>query len=82
MIKRMISWLKDSHRLWHIGAGFLSALVLGFTSSIAAAAAFEAKDVQYNKLNWHSFDPIDFSLTIAGGIVGGILHAIIKNNIL
>ena len=60
-MKNIISWLKESHRLTHIGGG----VVIGVASSL------ELKD----KLWGGKFDWVDWSLTLGGVIVGRLIRA-------
>lgn len=75
IMKKIINWLNESHRLNHIGGGFL----IGFLSNsnycallagVGVAGALEFKD----KLWSGKWDWIDFGLTLAGVAAGRIIH--------
>lgn len=70
-MKKLISWLRESHRLNHIGGGFIIGLLSddNYCAALAGtgvAGALELKD----KLWGGKWDWIDFGLTIAGTAAG------------
>lgn len=74
-MKKIIAWLKESHRLNHLGGG----VIIGFLSDDnycaalaggGVAGALELKD----KLWGGKWDWIDFGLTIAGVAVGRLIR--------
>jgi hypothetical protein len=72
------NWLKDSHRLQHLGLGavyglFASDWYCTLYGGIGVAGALELKDKLWgSKPDW-----IDFSLTVAGVAVGYGLRVLI-----
>lgn len=77
-MKKIILWLKESHRLTHLGGGVL----IGFLSDDdycallaggGVASALELKD----KLWGGKWDWIDFGLTIAGTALGRLTRYLI-----
>lgn len=74
-MKKVISWLKESHRLTHIGGGVLIGLLsddnyCAALAGVGIASALELKD----RLCGGKFDWVDWSLTIAGVIVGRLIR--------
>lgn len=74
-MKKVITWLKESHRLNHLGGGFLIGILSdsNYCAALAGggvAAALELKD----KLWGGSWDWIDFGLTIAGTVIGRLIR--------
>lgn len=74
-MKKVISWLKESHRLTHIGGGVLIGLLsddnyCATLAGVGIASALELKD----RLWGGKFDWVDWSLTIAGVIVGRLIR--------
>ena len=77
-MKKIINWLKESHRWIHLLLG----LVMGFASTsvyCAALAGFgvavslEAKDKMWGGI----WDWVDFGLTIAGVAIGYTIRGLI-----
>ena len=72
-IKDIIDWFKESNRWKHLVGGFVLGLFLTFISPLTAAGCLEFKDVQWGgKWSW-----IDFGLTCLGGLVGGVINALV-----
>lgn len=72
-IKDIIDWFKESNRWKHLVGGFVLGLLLTFISPLTAAGCLEFKDVQWGgKWDW-----IDFGLTCLGGLVGGVINALV-----
>ena len=74
-MNKVISWLKESHRLTHIGGGVLIGLLsddnyCAALAGVGIASALELKD----RLWGGKFDWVDWSLTIAGVIVGRLIR--------
>lgn len=74
-MKKVISWLKESHRLTHIGGSVLIGLLsddnyCAALAGVGIASALELKD----RLWGGKFDWVDWSLTIAGVIVGRLIR--------
>lgn len=74
-MNKLITWLKESHRLNHLGGGFLIGLLSNsnYCAALAGcgvAAALELKD----KLWGGKWDWIDFALTVAGVAVGRLIR--------
>lgn len=73
-MKKIINWFKESNRWKHLLGGFIVGLCAlswftGLYAGVMVGAALEFKDTMYdNKWDW-----IDFSLTVAGSIIGGTL---------
>lgn len=74
-MKKIITWLKESHRLSHFGGGFIIG-ILSNTNYCAAlagcgvAGALELKDRLWGgKWEW-----LDFGLTLAGVTVGRLIR--------
>lgn len=72
-IKDIIDWFKESNRWKHLVGGFVLGLFLTFISPLTAAGCLEFKDVQWGgKWSW-----IDFTLTCLGGLIGGVINALV-----
>lgn len=72
-MKKVIEWFKQSNRWKHLVGGFAVGLCAGILSSVIAGACLEYKDKAWGgKWDW-----IDFGLTVAGGIIGGVIHIIV-----
>lgn len=72
-IKDIINWFKKSNRWKHLVGGFVLGLLLTFISPLTAAGCLEFKDVQWGgKWSW-----IDFLLTCLGGLIGGMINALV-----
>ena len=75
MIKKIWNWLKDSHRLQHLGLGFVYGLgaddcYCAAYGGLGVAGALEFKDKQWGgKPDW-----IDFALTVTGVMLGYTLR--------
>lgn len=68
-MKKLINWFKQSNRWKHLFYGFLVSLnSIPFTCG--AATGMEFKDSQWGG----EWDWIDFWLTIAGALGGGVIH--------
>lgn len=67
-------WILESNRLKH----FCYAIPIGFVFTIlcvlGVASALEFKDEQYNKGSW---DWLDWTATMLGGLVGQILQVLL-----
>lgn len=77
-MKNIISWLKESHRLSHIGGGFVIGILsddnyCAALAGIGVASSLELKD----KLWGGKFDWVDWSLTLGGVIVGRLIRAVL-----
>ncbi|MYM13338.1 hypothetical protein [Muribaculum intestinale] len=77
-MKKVISWLKQSNRLKHIGGGivigaFADSDYCAAYAGIGVAAALELKD----KLWGGKWDWIDFALTVAGVVIGRLIRIVI-----
>ena len=75
-MKKIISWLKESHRLTHIGGGVVIGLLsddnyCAALAGIGVASSLELKD----KLLGGKFVWVDWSLTLGGVIVGRLIRA-------
>lgn len=77
-MKKILAWLQESHRLTHFGGG----IAIGFFANSnycaayaggGVAAALELKD----KLWGGKWDWIDFGLTLAGAVVGRLIHILV-----
>lgn len=69
----ILEWLRASNRWKHLLGGFLLGMFLTVISPITAAGCLEFKDVQWGgKWSW-----IDFLLTCVGGLVGGVINALV-----
>lgn len=74
-MKKIIAWLNESHRLNHLGGGFLIGILsdtnyCAALAGIGVAGALELKDKLWDgKWNW-----IDFGLTIAEVAVGRLIR--------
>lgn len=77
-MKKIIDWLKDSHRWLHILIG----LLIGFGSTSLYCAAYAGIGVAVtselkDKLWGGIWDWIDFGLTVAGVAIGYVIHGLI-----
>lgn len=77
-MKNIISWLKESHRLTHIGGGVVIGLLsddnyCAALAGIGVASSLELKD----KMWGGKFDLVDWSLTLGGVIVGRLIRAVL-----
>lgn len=77
-MKKIISWLKESHRLSHIGGGFIIGILSddNYCAALAGfgvASALELKD----KLHGCKWDWVDWSLTLGGVCVGCLIRIIL-----
>lgn len=71
MMKKIWNWLKDSHRLQHLGLGFVYGLgaddcYCAVYGGLGVAGALEFKDYKYGNRP----DFVDFALTFAGVMAG------------
>lgn len=74
-MKKITTWLKESHRLNHFGGGFLIGILsdtnyCAVLAGIGIAGALELKD----KLWGGKWDWLHFGLTIAGTAVGRLIR--------
>lgn len=70
-MKKIWEWLKASHRIWHLGLGYVYGLgandwYCAAYGGAGVAGALEFKDYQYGGKP----DVIDFALTLAGVMAG------------
>lgn len=77
-MKKIISWLKESHRLTHIGGGVVIGLLsddnyCAALAGIGVASSLELKD----KLWSGKFDWVDWSLTLGGVFVGRLIRSFV-----
>lgn len=77
-MKKIISWLKESHRLAHIGGGVIIGLLsddnyCASLAGIGVASALELKD----KLHGCKWDWVDLSLTLGGVFVGRLIRIVL-----
>lgn len=81
-----MSWITESNRLYHLAIGFVAALFGTLIGAIEVACAMEGKDCHHDKINaglppwkWHfrSWDWLDFSATVLGGVVGQAVQLLI-----
>lgn len=76
-MKKIIAWLKESHRWQHLAGG----LVIGLASDSTYCAAFAglgiASALEWTKLGGGKWDWIDWSLTLAGVFVGRLIRIIL-----
>ena len=82
MWKKILNWLKTSHRYLHL----LGGMILGIMSccwwcamlvGTSTAGALELKDYLYNGKQLTAWDWIDFGLTVIGAVVGYGIKALI-----
>ena len=76
-MKKILEWLKDSHRWLHLLIG----LLIGFGATSIYCAAYAGVGVAVtselkDKLWGGLWDWVDFGLTIAGVAIGYAIHAI------
>lgn len=77
-MNKLINWLKESNRYKHLIGGFILGLIsidvyCTILLSISVASALEYKDIQWGgKWDW-----IDWSLTVAGVLIGFLLKFLI-----
>jgi len=68
-----MSWFTESNRKKHFFYGIPVGFVFTILCALGVASGMEFKDKLYgNKWDW-----IDWSMTMAGGLVGQILQAVI-----
>lgn len=77
-MKKIISWLKESHRLQHIVGGLAIGLLsdsnyCATLSGLVVASSLELKD----KLWGGKWDWVDWALTIGGVIVGRLIRILV-----
>ena len=77
-MKKIIDWLKESHRWQHLAGG----LVIGLASDSTYCAAFAglgiASALEFKDKAWGGkWDWIDWSLTLAGVFVGRLIRIIL-----
>ena len=77
-MKKIIDWLKESHRWQHLAGG----LVIGLASDSTYCAAFAglgiASSLEFkDKACGGKWDWIDWSLTLAGVFVGRLIRIIL-----
>ena len=78
MLQKILSWLKDSNRLYHLAGGailglFSIGLYCAAYTGIAVSSALEFKDKQHGgKWDW-----IDWSITITGVAIGYSVRVVI-----
>ncbi len=77
-MKKIIAWLKESHRLSHIGGGFIIGILSddNYCAALAGfgvASALELKD----KLHGCKWDWVDWSLTLGGVFVGRLIRGFV-----
>ena len=68
-----MSWLKESNRTKHLLYAIPIGFILTILTVIGCAFGMEFKDKQYGG----SFDWLDISATIIGGLIGQILQLIL-----
>ena len=82
MWKKILNWLKTSHRYLHL----LGGMILGIMSccwwcamlvGTSTAGALELKDYLYNGKQLTAWEWIDFGLTVIGAVVGYGIKALI-----
>jgi hypothetical protein len=84
-LHRIFGFLNVSHRWSHLVGGFTVGLVFGFDVALCVAATLEWKDCQHDRLNapygldcrkwiWRCWDWTDFTLTVAGGVLGSLIR--------
>ena len=77
MMKKIWNWLKDSHRLQHLGLGFVYGLgaddcYCAVYGGFGVAGALEFKDWKWGgKPDW-----IDATLTVAGVAIGYVVRVL------
>jgi hypothetical protein len=74
--------LKNSNHLYHLIIGIYAGLSSTILGAINVASALEGKDLQYNNWNLKSWDWIDWTWTVIGGILGQIIQLIILYKII
>lgn len=77
-MKKIISWLKESHRLQHIVGGLAIGLLsdsnyCATLSGLVVASSLELKD----KLWGGKWDWVDWALTLGGVIVGRLIIVLV-----
>jgi hypothetical protein len=77
-MKKIIAWLKESHRWQHLAGGLVIGLASDSTycaafAGLGIASALEFKD----KACGGKWDWIDWSLTLAGVFVGRLIRIIL-----
>lgn len=77
-MKNIISWLKESHRLTHIGGGVVIGLLSDDNYCVALAGIGVASSLELKDKLWGGkFDWVDWSLTLGGVIVGRLIRAVL-----
>ena len=75
-MKKYFKWLLESNRPKHILVGFIISVTLGVGAAFAAAASAEMKDWMWNGKRGGTFDWLDFTATMIGGVIGTALHCL------
>ena len=77
-MKNIISWLKESHRLTHIGCGVVIGLLSDDNYCAALAGSGVASSLELKDKLWGGkFDWVEWSLTLGGVIVGRLIRAVL-----
>jgi hypothetical protein len=78
IVKKIVTWFKESHRIHHLALGYSCGLLANdwycvMYGGIGVSGALEFKDWQWGgKPDW-----IDFTLTFAGFIAGYLTRSLI-----
>lgn len=80
IVDKITDFLMDSNHLTHLLFGFAIGLAFGIRAGIASGIILECKDVQWNNMNWKTFDCIDMVMTMVGGVIGGLFRNFVCNS--
>lgn len=80
----MCKWIKESNRIKHLVGGAILSLFFTILCTLGCAGGMEFKDCHYSngdkpfkEWNWNSWDWLDFSATMIGGLIGQVIQIII-----
>lgn len=77
-MKKIIAWLKESHRLSYIGGGFIIGILSddNYCAALAGFGVASALELKY-KLHGCKWDWVDWSLTLGGVFVGRLIRSFV-----
>lgn len=77
-MKKVMEWFKRSNRWKHLAGGFIIGLGAGSLYDAVFTSAVAGGCLEYKDRAWGGkWDWIDFGLTVAGGVLGGVTCLIV-----